>query len=154
VRRQLGLDGKTLLFLLVSIRGLNAFISQPRFVLDATRVSDAQQVIIKMLLPEGSTQSSHELAILQRFSKAGLAEDGDNHAIPCLESFDIPDVAGGKFLVTPLIVRRETGGFQHLNEVRELLNQTLKVRRISTALTDFLISIADISILLGIAILA
>ncbi|KAG8683192.1 hypothetical protein FRC08_014475 [Ceratobasidium sp. 394] len=104
----------------------DSFDCLPFVELDAVRRSDNQQVIIKMILPgRRIREPEEELGILQHFSSLELARAQNKPVINCLESFDIPDVRGGKFVVMPLLIPHTVGQFHHLGELREIINQAL-----------------------------
>ncbi|CAE6430797.1 unnamed protein product [Rhizoctonia solani] len=95
--------------------------------LDATRVQDEQQVMFKMLVPptEGD-EGKNEYALLKYFSSPSLKDDPDNHVVPCLDSFPIPGVSSGQFVVMPLLSRYNNIPFYNLAEVHDFLQQLFK----------------------------
>ncbi|KAL5637298.1 hypothetical protein ACGC1H_001067 [Rhizoctonia solani] len=96
---------------------------KPIRVLDATRIGDDRQVKIKMVIPTPSGEAKHEYELLQRFSSPPLANDPSNHVVPCLDSFPIPGVDSGFFVVTPLLGRYNRPFFYNLADVHDLLQQ-------------------------------
>ncbi|KAJ1299984.1 hypothetical protein OPQ81_003832 [Rhizoctonia solani] len=92
--------------------------------LDATRVQDQQQVMLKMLVPptEGN-EGKNEFSLLKYFSSSPLKDHPDNHVVPCLESFPIPGVSSGQFVVMPLLSRYNEIPFYNLAEVHDFLQQ-------------------------------
>ncbi|KAG9123586.1 hypothetical protein FRC07_014637 [Ceratobasidium sp. 392] len=98
--------------------------SVPLRVLDATRVGDERQVIIKMIIPSGvEHEGEEELCILQLLSSPPHRDDPANHTVPCLDSFPIPDVEGGKFIVMPLLSPYNSPTFYNLSEIQDFLDQ-------------------------------
>lgn len=85
-------------------------------------------MVIKMILPAGKNKEGlHELEIIKRFSSEKLGGDESNHVVPCLESFEIPDVEGGIFYVMPLLTPYDRPAFTNLNEIHEFLRQVFEV---------------------------
>ncbi|KAG8791258.1 hypothetical protein FRC12_009739 [Ceratobasidium sp. 428] len=98
--------------------------SLPLRVLDATSVNDQRQVVIKMIVPSrGDREGEEELEVLQLFSSSPYCDDPRNHAVPCLDSFPIPDVEGGMFLVMPLLSAYAYPEFYNLDELHDFLEQ-------------------------------
>lgn len=82
-----------------------------------------------MLVPtENDREGEDELALLQYFSTPPVDEDPLNHVIPCLDSFPIPEVEGGTFVVMPLLSKYKYPPFYDLSEVQDFLNQLFEVR--------------------------
>ncbi|QRV72162.1 Tyrosine kinase specific for activated [Ceratobasidium sp. AG-Ba] len=93
-------------------------------ILDATRLSDNRQVAIKILIPSPHDRNgAEEVEILQYFSSDELKSDPANHAVPCLDTFPIPDEPGGTFIVTPLLVEYNHPHFWDLSEIQDFLDQ-------------------------------
>ncbi|CAE6519105.1 unnamed protein product [Rhizoctonia solani] len=92
--------------------------------LDATRIQDKQQVMLKMLAPptEGN-EGKNEFALLKCFSSPPLKDHPENHIVPCLDSFPIPGISSGQFVVMPLLSIYNDIPFHNLAEVHELLKQ-------------------------------
>lgn len=95
----------------------------PIRVLDAARIVDEQQVKIKMVVPANDNEGKDECALLQYFSTPSLRSDPSNHVVPCLDSFPIPGVESGYFVVMPLLSRYRNLPFYNLAEVHDLLQQ-------------------------------
>lgn len=92
------------------------------------RAHDECQVIVKIFLPEDNgSEGENELALLRHFSTPPLRDDPSNHMIPCLDSFPIPDVEGGTFVVMPLLSDYLSPSFYNLLEVHNFLDQLLEV---------------------------
>ncbi|KAG9123484.1 hypothetical protein FRC07_014881 [Ceratobasidium sp. 392] len=101
--------------------------SLPVRILDATRVEDQYQVVIKMLIPSNSDrEGEEELQILQRLSSPPYRDDPANHSVPCLDSFPIPGVELGMFFVMPLLSDYTDPPFFNLSEIHDFLVQIFK----------------------------
>ncbi|KAG8721096.1 hypothetical protein FRC09_008498 [Ceratobasidium sp. 395] len=101
--------------------------SLPVRVLDATRVADERQVVIKMVVHSGvDREGKEEIQILQRFSAPPYRDDAANHVVPCLDSFPIPDVEGGTFVVMPLLSTYASPTFYNLAELHDFLDQVFE----------------------------
>ncbi|KAJ1306322.1 hypothetical protein OPQ81_011019 [Rhizoctonia solani] len=98
--------------------------SIPIRVLDATRIQDEKQVKLKMVVTaaEGG-EGKHECALLKHFSEPPLGDDPSNHVVPCLDSFPIPGVDTGQFIVMPLLSPYKLIPFLNLAEIHDLLEQ-------------------------------
>ncbi|KAF8682413.1 Protein kinase domain [Rhizoctonia solani] len=96
--------------------------SMPLRVLDAIRVRDETQVMIKTLIPRQG-EGEDELAILQHFSSPLLRNEPANHVVPCLDTFPIPGVEHGHFVVMPLLRQYDDIAFQSVSEVHDFLRQ-------------------------------
>ncbi|KAF8597236.1 hypothetical protein BDV93DRAFT_453297 [Ceratobasidium sp. AG-I] len=93
-------------------------------VLDATRVHDQRQVMIKILLPAtNDREGEDELALLKHFSTPSLKDNPFNHVVPCLDSFPVPGVQEGTFVVMPLLSDYTYPPFYNLEEVHDFLGQ-------------------------------
>ncbi|KAF8748835.1 Protein kinase domain [Rhizoctonia solani] len=97
----------------------------PLRVLDATQVASGRRVIIKMLVPEQG-QGEDELIVLAHFSSLKLKDHQDNHVVPCLDSFPIPGVQSGSFVIMPLLGQYNKPPFKSLAEVHDFLQQLFK----------------------------
>jgi hypothetical protein len=98
---------------------------QPVRVLDAIRIRDDRQVIIKMLIPR-QREGQNELAVLEHFSSPGLNDLPDNHVVRCLDSFPIPGEESGRFIVMPLLGSYRDPPFINLAELHDFLHQMFK----------------------------
>ncbi|CAE6471927.1 unnamed protein product [Rhizoctonia solani] len=96
--------------------------SMPLRVLDATRIKDNRQVIIKLLKPQEGREGQEELAILQHFATPPLRDDVSNHVVPCWDTFPIPGERGC-FIVMPLLGRYDEPAFDRISEVHDFLQQ-------------------------------
>ncbi|KAF8672119.1 Protein kinase domain [Rhizoctonia solani] len=93
-------------------------------VLDATRLSDNAQVILKIHTPSSEDRSGlEEIEILQRFSSPEFKDDPLNHVVPCLDVFPIPNIPEGSFIVMPLLSKYNLPEFWDLREVYDFLEQ-------------------------------
>ncbi|QRV89239.1 kinase domain protein [Ceratobasidium sp. AG-Ba] len=96
----------------------------PLRTLDATRVNDKLQVFIKMIVPSDMDhEGRQELEILQRFSAPPFSDDPTNHVVPLLDTFPIPEVEGGVFVVMPLLSKYKNPPFYNLSEIHDFLTQ-------------------------------
>ncbi|KAJ1299849.1 hypothetical protein OPQ81_003296 [Rhizoctonia solani] len=96
--------------------------TMPLRVLDAIRVRDEYQVIIKMIVPRHG-EGQNELAVLRHFNSPELRDHPHNHVVPCLDSFPIPGEESGRFIVMPLLGRYREPAFKTLAEVHDFLQQ-------------------------------
>ncbi|KAF8706867.1 Protein kinase domain, partial [Rhizoctonia solani] len=95
--------------------------------LDAVRVTDQRLVMIKMITPSLETQEGrYELDILRRFSSTQLSNIEENHVVPILDDFKIPDIEGGDFYVMPLLTPYDRPPFQSLDEIYDFLRQVFE----------------------------
>ncbi|CUA72840.1 hypothetical protein RSOLAG22IIIB_10348 [Rhizoctonia solani] len=102
----------------------DSFDCMPIHVLDATRIQDDQQVMIKMVVPwKDGREGREELALMEYFSAPPVRDEHDNHVVPCLDIFPIPGVVSGHFLVTPLLGRYKDVPFYNLAEVHDMFLQ-------------------------------
>jgi hypothetical protein len=84
--------------------------------------------VIKILLPSPDDRDgAEEVEILQHFSSDPLKDDPENHVVPCLDTFPIPDIPGGMFIVTPLLSKYTHPEFWDLGEVHDFLQQIFEV---------------------------
>jgi len=82
--------------------------------MDATRISDSQQVMLKKVLPE---DGPHELSIARYFSSPELRDDPRNHCVPLLEVIDTTDVKLDKrLMVMPFLRPFDRPRFQTFGE--------------------------------------
>ncbi|QRW15587.1 kinase domain protein [Rhizoctonia solani] len=96
--------------------------SMPLRVLDAIRIKDQNQVMIKMLIPKQG-EGEDELAILKHFASPSLKDDTANHVVPCLDSFPISATEPGHFVIMPLLRQYDDLPFKRLSEVHDFLQQ-------------------------------
>lgn len=69
--------------------------------MDATRIRDRKQVMLKKVLPE---EGPHELSIIRYFSSNELRDDSRNHCVPLLELIDTVDTKlDKKLMVMPFL---------------------------------------------------
>ncbi|KAL5637305.1 hypothetical protein ACGC1H_001074 [Rhizoctonia solani] len=99
----------------------------PIRTLDAIRIADGLQVIIKMIIPsDDNREGEEELDILKYLSSEECITDPANHAVQCLDSFSIPGVEKGAFCVMPLLTAYNYPAFHSLGEIHDLLKQIFK----------------------------
>ncbi|KAH7332949.1 kinase-like domain-containing protein [Rhizoctonia solani] len=97
--------------------------SMPVRILDAMRITDERQVIIKMLVPEEGGEGENELPVLQYFSAPALRDNLSNHVVPCLDTFPIPGVDNGQFIIMPLLGQFDEPVFDSIAEIHDFLQQ-------------------------------
>lgn len=96
----------------------------PVRVLDAIRLKDHSQVVIKIIAPsDDDREGEEELEILQLFSTPPYQSDPTNHTVSCLDTFPVPGVEGGVFYVMPLLSRYTAPAFYDLSEIHTFLVQ-------------------------------
>ncbi|KAI0248430.1 kinase-like domain-containing protein [Lactifluus subvellereus] len=83
-----------------------------RAAMDAIRVQDNKQVMLKKVLPE---EGPHELYITQLFSSPGLRDDPSNHCVPLLDLIELSQ-DGGKLMVMPFLRPFNNPRFQTYGE--------------------------------------
>ena len=89
--------------------------------------------MIKMSVPSRKdTEGMDEYALLQHFSTSLLRNHPSNHVVPCLDSFPIPNVLGGNFIVIPLLSRYNDMPFYNLSELHDMLRQLFDVSTLSS----------------------
>jgi hypothetical protein len=83
--------------------------------MDAVRIEDGRQVMLKKVLPE---EGPYELSITELFSSPGLRSDPKNHCVPLLEVIDLPQTNpdGRKLMVMPLLRPFKNPRFQTYGE--------------------------------------
>ncbi|KAI9451694.1 kinase-like domain-containing protein [Lactarius psammicola] len=82
--------------------------------MDATRISDGKQVMLKNVPPE---EGPHELSITRYFSSPGLRGDSRNHCVPLLELIDTTDIKLDKrLMVMPFLRPFDHPRFQTFGE--------------------------------------
>lgn len=93
-------------------------------ILDAIRIEDNRQVTIKLLQPSPDDRDgAEEVEILERFSSGEFKDSPQNHVVPCLDTFPIPDIPGGTFIITPLLSKYNHPEFWDLGEVHDFIEQ-------------------------------
>ena len=83
--------------------------------MDAIRVVDCRQVVLKMVLPE---EDPNELLITQLFSSPELRGDPKNHCVPLLDLVDLSQTGpdGRKLMVIPFLRPFKNPRFQTYGE--------------------------------------
>jgi hypothetical protein len=86
--------------------------------MDAVRVEDGRQVMLKKVLPE---EGPHELLITQLFSSPGLKGDPTNHCVPLLDLINLSQTSpvcpdGRKLMVIPFLRPFKNPRFQTYGE--------------------------------------
>ena len=114
-----------------TVRGLNSLTGpsiqciQSVRVLDATRVSDGLQVLLKAI-PDNE-EGETERAILEYLSSPNLRSDPRNHAVALLDTVKLP-YDGDMVLVMPLLRSFGDPRFQTVGEAVEFFRQVFEVR--------------------------
>ncbi|KAL5632843.1 hypothetical protein ACGC1H_005704 [Rhizoctonia solani] len=99
----------------------------PVRTLDATRLSDRVQVMIKIVVPsDDDREGEEELQILQHLSSEPYSAHPRNHTVECLDSFSIPGVDGGAFYIMPLLRAYDDPPFHDLGEIHAFLVQVFE----------------------------
>ncbi|KAG8730553.1 hypothetical protein FRC11_006426 [Ceratobasidium sp. 423] len=102
----------------------------PLRTLDATRLKDDLQVMIKMIVPSpDDREGEEELAILQSLSSDEYLGDPMNHTVQCLDSFPIPGTEGGQFCIMPLLRGYNDPPFYNLIEFQDFLAQIFEASK-------------------------
>ena len=106
--------------------------------MDAVRIEDGRQVMLKMVLPE---EGPYELLITQLFSSPGLKGDSKNHCVPLLDLVNLsqssPD--GRKLMVIPFLRPFKNPRFQTYGEFVAFFMQISEVglRTLSSKFADY-----------------
>jgi len=106
--------------------------------MDAVRIEDGRQVMLKMVLPE---EGPYELLITQQFSSPRLKEDPKNHCVPLLDLVNLsqssPD--GRKLMVLPFLRPFKNPRFQTYGEFVAFFMQISEVgpRTLSSKFADY-----------------
>jgi hypothetical protein len=95
--------------------------------MDAVRIEDGRQVMLKKVLPE---EGPHELLITELFSSPGLKGDSRNRCVPLLDLVDLsqtnPD--GRKLMVMPFLRPFKNPRFETYGEFVAFFMQISEVR--------------------------
>ncbi|KAG8785310.1 hypothetical protein FRC12_017748 [Ceratobasidium sp. 428] len=101
--------------------------SIPLRTLDAMRLADKRQVVIKMIIPSKlDREGEEELQIIQHFSSPPHSDNPSNHAVPCLDSFPIPGMEDSMFYVMPLLSEYMEPPFCSLSDIHDFLVQVIE----------------------------
>ena len=92
-----------------------------RLGMDATRISDGRQVILKGLLAE---EGPYELEINKLFSTEPLASNPRNHCVRLLDVIELPD--DPQFLCIPCCVHMMTLGFKRTENLSLSLSRYVR----------------------------
>ncbi|KAI0265926.1 kinase-like domain-containing protein [Gloeopeniophorella convolvens] len=91
-----------------------------RAVMDAERISDHKQVMLKKVLPE---EGPHELTIAELVSSAESMEDRRNHCVQLIQLIELSDPPGQKLMVMPLLRFFNNPHFQTYGEFVSFFTQ-------------------------------
>ncbi len=94
--------------------------------MDAIRVRDNVQVMLKRVLPE---EGPHELGINKLFSSPELATMPDNHCAPLLDIIELQSPEPQKLMVFPLLRPFNQPKTQTFGEFVAFFTQICQVRR-------------------------
>ncbi len=97
--------------------------------MDATRVRDNRQVMLKKVLPE---EGPHELRINQLFSSPELSTMSNNHCAPLLEVIELQRPEPQKLMVFPLLRPFNRPKMQTFGEFVAFFTQICEVLSSST----------------------
>ncbi|KAG8787013.1 hypothetical protein FRC12_015997 [Ceratobasidium sp. 428] len=100
-----------------------------KLTLDAVRISDGRQVMIKKLIPSAEKPEhdvQKELRMVQHLSAPTLRDDPRNHAMEYLDSFPIPNIPGGVFMVTALYASWNRPEFETIDQAIDCIRQILE----------------------------
>lgn len=102
---------------------LHLHISQipPRDIMDATRISDDEVVILKRV-----HQDSEELKITRYLSSETLRADKRNHCVPLLDVLD-PEEENYVFIVEPCFRIYDSPGLESMKDAMVFAEQVLEV---------------------------
>lgn len=89
-------------------------------LLDATRISDGQMVVLKRIL---TTQHPYEVEISRLFSEEPLASDPRNHCVSILDVLKVEDESDMVILVMPLLRRYDSPRFETVGEALDFFQQ-------------------------------
>ena len=93
--------------------------------MDATRLRDRKQVMLKKVLPE---EGPHELSIIRYFSSNELRDDPRNHCVPLLDLIDTVDTKlDRRLMVMPLLRPFNHPRFQTFGEFVAFFMQICEV---------------------------
>jgi hypothetical protein len=95
--------------------------------MDAVRMEDGRQVMLKKVLPE---EGPYELLITQLFSSPGLKGDPKNNCVPLLDIVDLSQTGpdGKKIMVIPFLRPFKNPRFQTYGEFVAFFTQISEVR--------------------------
>ena len=95
--------------------------------MDAVRVEDGRQVMLKKVLPE---EGPYELLITQLFSSPGLKGHPKNHCVPLLDLVDLSQTGtdGRKLMVLPFLRPFTNPRFQTYGEFVAFFMQISEVK--------------------------
>ncbi|KAB5588283.1 hypothetical protein CTheo_8274 [Ceratobasidium theobromae] len=95
--------------------------------IDAIRVQDQQQVFIRISRTASAlTEGMGEIEIMQHLSTPRLRASTNNHMVPLLDMFTVPDDSNHDFIVTPLLTAYGEVPFVRFGEVMDFLQQILE----------------------------
>ncbi|KAH8107742.1 kinase-like domain-containing protein [Cristinia sonorae] len=100
--------------------GEDSYVCMFGQVMDATRLSDGEMVLLKRLK---RSVHPYEIEITRMFSEEPLRSHPKNHCVPVFEVLDSPHNADVSILVLPLLREFENPSFETVGEVIEFFRQ-------------------------------
>ncbi|KAI0043012.1 hypothetical protein FA95DRAFT_503631 [Auriscalpium vulgare] len=97
--------------------GIHNFL---RVTLDATRISDGKQVMMKQVVRK---EGPYELDIATYLSSEALMSDPRNHTVPLLEVIELPNDEHDKIMVMPLLRPFDNPKFETYGEAVAFMTQ-------------------------------
>lgn len=92
--------------------------------MDATRISDDRLVFIKQIATD-----SDEARIARMLSSEELQGYVDNHCVPILDFLPDNEDPSISYLIMPFLRRVDSPPFQLVNDIIEVVDQLLRVRK-------------------------
>lgn len=93
-------------------------------MLDATRISDGTQVMMKIV---ESSKNPHEVEITKLLSSGSNASHPSNYCVPLYDALDVPDMEGHTLIVIPFLRHWEFPLFETIGEAIEFFRQIFEV---------------------------
>ncbi|KAG8792247.1 hypothetical protein FRC12_006700, partial [Ceratobasidium sp. 428] len=107
----------------------DSWMRRTKLLVDAVRISDRKQAMIKKMVPSSKMSGAEihrQVATLQSLSSPERRRDPRNHSEEYLDSFPVPDVQGGLFVVTVLYVGWDRPMFETTDEATDFIRQALE----------------------------
>ncbi|KAH9035124.1 hypothetical protein EDB83DRAFT_2649323, partial [Lactarius deliciosus] len=98
-------------------------VSALRAAMDAKRIHDGKQVMLKKVVPE---ERPHELQISRMFSAGGVAKNSRNHCVPLLDVIKLPNSGHQQLMVMPFLLPFDNPRFQTFSEFVAFFTQGLQ----------------------------
>lgn len=95
--------------------------------LDALRDKDGKHVSLKKIVPSSGDDEGHnELDILQYLAQDHIRNDPRNSGLPLLDTFPIPEIPDGFFIVTPFLSKWDSMPFMRFGELLDFIRQLIE----------------------------